>query len=102
MGWTCPVCNGLIQLAPRCPQCGSRMEDQGRVSDLLADYSPYRSIDDLKRTDGLADLSTHRCPHHLYCRSCGWSQSQMVEEVPSGASVHPGGGTPMIDPEHLR
>ncbi|MEW9033545.1 MAG: hypothetical protein AB2404_12615 [Planifilum fimeticola] len=100
MGWNCPVCNGLTSLDRRCPRCGNAMEDRGRFSDLLADYSPYRPIDDMKRTDGLNDLHSHQCPHNLWCPHCGWSELHMVAEIPSGTSVHPGGGTPMVDPEN--
>ena len=62
------------------------------LSDLLADYSPYRPIDDMKRTDGLNDLHSHRCPHNLGCPQCGWSELYMIAEIPSGISLNPGGG----------
>ncbi|OYD07190.1 hypothetical protein [Paludifilum halophilum] len=77
----CPVCNGFEGLNMLCPQCGEMMEDRGRFLDLLADYSPYRPIDDLKRTDGYPDLDTHQCPHTLYCRNCGHDQLMMVAEI---------------------
>ena len=68
------------------------------LSDLLADYSPYRPIDDMKRTDGLNDLHSHRCPHNLGVRNadgpnlhdCGDSLGDIAKS---------GGGTP-IDPDN--
>jgi hypothetical protein len=76
----CPVCNGLESLTVPCPHCGEWMEDWGRWLDLLADYSPYRPIDDLKMSDGLLDGNTHQCPHSLYCRHCGYEETRMVME----------------------
>ncbi|PTM57733.1 hypothetical protein [Desmospora activa] len=78
----CPICNGFDLLEAMCPHCGERMEDCGRSFDLLADYSPYRPIDDMKHNDGLLDLNPQRCPHILYCRSCGYDEHHLVNEQP--------------------
>lgn len=78
----CPVCNGFDSLDIPCPECGDWMEDRGRFFDLLADYSPYRPIDDMKKSDGLEDLQTHQCPHQLYCHHCGFHEVNLVAEKP--------------------
>jgi hypothetical protein len=80
MMWQCPLCNGTDFLLPACPHCADSMEDMGKVSDYYADYSPYREIDDLKWTDGYADLSAHLCMHYFCCPSCGYEQVQAVRE----------------------
>lgn len=82
--YACPVCNGFSSLEETvCPECGSRLADQGRLTDLFSDYSPYREIDGLKMTDGLPDdAEKHRCPHILFCTSCKFSNITMIEEIP--------------------
>lgn len=77
----CPVCNGMTQLSSFCPQCGNLMEDNGRFLDILGPYSPYRPIDDLKKTDGFIDLKTPRCPHRVSCEQCGFFGMRMVNET---------------------
>ncbi len=57
------------------------MEDNGRFLDILGPYSPYRPIDDLKKTDGYIDLKTSHCPHYVSCEQCGLSDLHMVTEV---------------------
>ncbi len=80
---TCPVCNGFAPLEEKiCPECGGHLADQGRFTDLLSDYSPYRDIDDMKMTDGYQDLGKHLCPHILFCTSCQFSNITMVKEIP--------------------
>ncbi|PTX59138.1 hypothetical protein C8P63_11383 [Melghirimyces profundicolus] len=78
----CPVCNGFDALEVACPHCTEWMEDRGRFFDLLADYSPYRPIEDMKKTDGFCDLESHQCPHHLFCQNCGFYDLTLVEEIP--------------------
>jgi hypothetical protein len=80
--YACPVCNGFSTLFLNCNDCGASLKDYGRFSDLLAPYSPYRPIDDLKMSDGWIDVATHSCPHYLYCPRCGLSQVEMVAEMP--------------------
>ncbi|GGE06871.1 hypothetical protein GCM10011571_05020 [Marinithermofilum abyssi] len=77
----CPVCNGLSDLYVYCARCGQPLEDIGRLLDLFGDYSPYRPINDLKKTDGIEDdLAYNQCPHSLYCWQCGDYQLHMVAE----------------------
>ncbi|MFC4076009.1 hypothetical protein [Salinithrix halophila] len=77
----CPVCNGFETQNTACPHCSEWMEDRGRFFDILADYSPYRPIDDLKRTDGFRDLEEALCPHQLFCRKCGYEEVIMIHEI---------------------
>lgn len=71
MSYMCPVCNGLFQVDARCPKCHSMAIDNGKHSDFFDPYSPYRSIDDLKMSDGFADLEPQQCIHMYHCPSCG-------------------------------
>ncbi|MDN4595495.1 hypothetical protein [Polycladomyces subterraneus] len=84
----CPICNGLISLSILCPNCGEPMEDHGRLLDFFANYSPYRPIDDLKKTDGWIDEANHQCPHVVYCPHCDFSDTLTVAEVHFSA-IHP-------------
>lgn len=77
----CPVCNGFTELIEICPHCGEPLNDQGRLFDFYSDYSPYRPIDDLKKTDHLLDLSTHLCPHQMFCPSCHYTDIKMIQEI---------------------
>lgn len=70
MSYMCPVCNGLIHIDVRCPVCNHYAVDIGKCSDYYDPYSPYRPIDDLKRSNGLADLEHHLCIHLYECPSC--------------------------------
>jgi hypothetical protein len=81
ISYACPVCNGFSALSMPCPKCAAPLMDNGRLSDLLSAYSPYRPIDDLKMTDGWIDIATHRCPHHIICNACGFSGVEMVSEL---------------------
>jgi len=79
--FACPVCNGFQTFSSLCPNCGQPLDDQGRLSDFFSDYSPYRPIDDLKKTDNLLDLVNHLCPHQVVCPSCHYSDIAMVQEM---------------------
>lgn len=70
MGFGCPVCNGLRQADASCTRCGNTMEDTGRLENYFADYSPYREIDDLRKTNGYLDLETGHCIHVFFCHEC--------------------------------
>ncbi|MFK7694623.1 hypothetical protein [Paenibacillus sp. HJGM_3] len=80
MSYGCPVCNGLQTLTKHCPGCGGSLSDGGRAEDYLGPYSPYRPIDDMKLTNGIADLANHICVHQLYCTTCGFTASVDVQE----------------------
>lgn len=76
----CPVCNGLQAVSAVCPRCASSLKDGGKIQDYYGPYSPYRPIDDMKMTNGFADLSTHRCVHYIHCEECGYSYPQAIQE----------------------
>jgi hypothetical protein len=76
----CPLCNGYSNYSAICPRCRGNMVDYGPVSYLLASYSPYRPIDEMKLNDGRMDLKLHQCPHEVYCPNCGYDQVVMIAE----------------------
>jgi hypothetical protein len=80
MSSICDVCNGMEPLVSRCPECTHLAEDQGKLSDFYDPYSPYRPIDELKATNGFADLSQRRCIHLAYCSNCTLSFPVPVQE----------------------
>jgi hypothetical protein len=82
LSYACPVCNGFASLLSHCPDCGVPLQDSGRLQDFLANYSPYRPIEEMKMTDGWIDRTTHRCPHQIYCSQCGYIGVTLIEEMP--------------------
>lgn len=78
----CPICNGFTSYLELCPKCMHNMEDYGPVSYLLASYSPYRSIEEMKRNDGwLKDGIEHYCPHEIFCPACGFDKVVFINEI---------------------
>ncbi len=77
----CPLCNGYNTFHSNCPQCQSKMVDYGPVSYLLAAYSPYRPIEEMKQNDGIIDMRTHQCPHETFCPHCGYEEVVMIKET---------------------
>lgn len=80
MAFGCPVCNGLKHMDVECSRCGALMDDTGRLTDLYADYSPYREIDDLRMTNGFPDLANEQCLHVFYCSLCGQEETVGIAE----------------------
>jgi hypothetical protein len=80
MTYLCPVCNGLAVIKYECSMCGQKMEDHGRFDSFLLDYSPYREIDDMKKTNNFIDLAAHQCVHVVYCPNCDIDQNVSVSE----------------------
>lgn len=81
MSYICLYCNGMRLLDQYCPQCGEPLYDGGRLDDYTGPYSPYRSIDDSKLTNGYPDLAEHLCIHQAYCGSCGYSDVLSLKEL---------------------
>lgn len=77
----CPVCNGFHTLSAACPNCGGGGSDEGRLGDLYGPYSPYRSIDEIRMTNGYPDLRDRLCLHFATCRDCGTAFIASVEEM---------------------
>ena len=82
MGFGCPVCNGLSEAEAHCRRCGRLMRDAGRLQDYYADYSPYREIDSLRRTNGYLDLQAGYCMHTFYCPECELEEVRGIPEQP--------------------
>jgi hypothetical protein len=80
LSFYCPVCNGLQPLHYKCPQCGKETEDCGRFGDFMGPYSPYRPIDDIRRTNGWNDIEQYQCIHVTYCSSCDRNDQAAVHE----------------------
>lgn len=81
MNVICPVCNCFWSLHAVCPLCGEYLEDAGRLADYFGDYSPYREIDDAKRTNGLPDLVQQLCVHVAWCPNCRQERRVAIPEV---------------------
>ena len=80
MDFGCPVCTGLRQAKVSCRSCSNTMEDRGRLQDNFSDYSPYREIDDLRRTNGYLDLKAGQCMHVFFCERCGTEETLGITE----------------------
>lgn len=77
----CPICNGFEEIQTYCPSCGNKLEDKGRLMDYFDDYSAYMPIDQMKLEDGYVDDNqNHKCPHLLYCSSCGADHVTLINE----------------------
>ncbi|MDQ0224295.1 hypothetical protein [Metabacillus niabensis] len=77
----CPLCNGLESRIIQCPNCQTIMEDKGKVTDYLDDYSAYMDIDMMKLFDGDQNsLEEHECIHYFYCSSCEHEEVNAIKE----------------------
>ena len=62
----CPLCNGMVDVARKCPYCGNLLQDGGVVENYYGPYSPYVGEQLTNRChDGM-----HDCVHLLYCAAC--------------------------------
>lgn len=80
MDFGCPVCNGLREAEVSCRSCANTMENHGRLEDAFSDYSPYREIDDLRKTNGYFDLEAGQCMHVFFCEQCGDTETFGISE----------------------
>lgn len=76
----CPVCNGFLLLAKRCPSCHKRMEDSGKLENFYGPYSPYVEISQLRLINGYPDIAREQCIHLLTCSHCGKQEMVAVNE----------------------
>ncbi|MDQ0232339.1 hypothetical protein [Metabacillus malikii] len=77
----CPLCNGFESSMIQCPNCQTMMEDKGKITDYLDDYSAYMDIDMMKLFDGnLTSLEDHTCSHYFYCTSCQHEEVNSIKE----------------------
>ena len=80
MVFECPLCNSFAAIQLDCLVCNdSRLVDKGREAEYYDDYSPYESIESVKKADGYKG-KTHECPHLLACPTCGFSEVYLIEE----------------------
>lgn len=77
----CPLCNGLETRIIQCPNCQRIMEDRGKITDYLDDYSAYMDIDIMKLFDGnINSLEGHQCIHYFYCPTCQHEETNAINE----------------------
>jgi hypothetical protein len=77
----CPLCNGLETKIIQCPNCQTIMEDKGKITDFLDDYSAYMDIDMMKLFDGdRQSLENHQCVHVFYCWACQHEETRAIKE----------------------
>jgi hypothetical protein len=77
----CPLCNGLETRMIQCPNCQTIMEDNGKITYYLDDYSAYMDIDIMKLFDGnIKSLEQHQCVHYFYCSACQHEETRAIEE----------------------
>ncbi|MFC0272116.1 hypothetical protein ACFFIX_11700 [Metabacillus herbersteinensis] len=77
----CPLCNGLDAWSVQCPNCRTIMEDKGKITDYLDDYSAYMDIDSMKLFDGAKQsLEENQCVHYYYCTSCMHEEVKSINE----------------------
>ncbi len=78
MDFICPLCNGLKKYKIICPQCGSKMIDDGALINFLDDYSPYLSNDITQLVDG---VSHDKCTHIFTCKKCNEQKRFKIQRV---------------------
>lgn len=77
----CPLCNGFREVKIFCEKCGKKMEDNGKSTDYLDDYSPYLDIDICKMVDGDHNsLEKHYCIHLFHCNDCQTDKNVVIQE----------------------
>ncbi|MCA1030848.1 hypothetical protein LCL95_07440 [Bacillus timonensis] len=81
MAHICPLCNGFQASEYRCETCGHALEDAGKVTDYLDDYSAYMEIDGLKLVDGYEhSVVEQQCAHVFYCHACQAQEVKLIQE----------------------
>ena len=77
----CPLCNGLRQMSIPCKRCHASLQDQGKVTDYLDEYSAYEEIETLKQVDGvLQSIESQICIHLYYCNQCDLEEYVIIQE----------------------
>lgn len=77
----CPLCNSLKVLEIKCPNCGTLMNNDGKVADFLDPYSHYEDEETVKMGDGYPNTAKDQiCPHLMVCRNCGYDKVMFIKE----------------------
>lgn len=80
----CPLCNGLASVSILCPKCQAHLDDHGKITDYLDDYSSYLDIDMTKMVDGDSEsLENDQCLHYFYCNHCHYDVVKIIDELNS-------------------
>ncbi|PLT32112.1 hypothetical protein [Bacillus sp. V5-8f] len=77
----CPLCNGFEELEMYCTECGTMLNDSGKVSDFMDPYGHYNDEDTVKMGDGYQNTTKDNiCPHLMSCASCNHDQVVFIKE----------------------
>ncbi len=77
----CPLCNALKEINKNCPNCSTRLEDSGKVSDYLDPYGHYNDEETVKMGDGYPNTAKDQiCPHLFTCMACGYDEVVFMQE----------------------
>ncbi len=77
----CPLCNALKEINKNCPNCSTRLEDSGKVSDYLDPYGHYNDEETVKMGDGYPNTAKDQiCPHLFACKECGYDEVLFIQE----------------------
>ena len=77
----CPICNSFKEIVMFCPECHSRLDDSGKVSDFLDPYGHYNDEETVKMGDGYPNTAKDQiCPHLMYCNHCGHNEVKFIKE----------------------
>lgn len=72
MEYGCALCNGMISIQQRCPQCGRVLEDKGQLENYFGPYSPYEDTDHYQKPLQQGNVSVAPCIHLFSCAVCGY------------------------------
>ncbi|MGG0657206.1 hypothetical protein [Rummeliibacillus pycnus] len=77
----CPLCNSLKVLEINCPNCGTQLDNDGKVADFMDPYSHYEDEETVKMDDGYPNTAKDQiCPHLMVCRNCGYDKVMFIQE----------------------
>lgn len=71
MDKVCPLCNKLEDVNKECAECGSIMDNLGRVQDFSDPYGPEQPIRD----------ADDYCAHLFICKSCNSKERVKIGKI---------------------
>lgn len=76
MSMGCLLCNGLIKVEAKCPNCNGLMKDTGPLEDYYGPYSPYEEI-----STELDPSQKASCVHLMACPVCGRDKRVEIKKI---------------------